>query len=150
MRPLVVTLTLLALASIAVLPGSADARNMNGYRALGATVKTFYSDNPGCPSGVLPPHYSFCYKVDATKGGRVTAFHVVMTARHRYSARHRLALAVDMVPVPTRATTFNSTYCTVLRSSTLGKLIGMQYAAATTTRSGKPTAYMRAERSPHC
>jgi hypothetical protein len=43
----------------------------------------------------------------------------------------------------------NGANCIVWRSRTLGKLIGTQYAAAT-TNTGTDTAYMRAESSAHC
>src|SRR5215831_5542272 len=106
MRGFVVVIVgaLVAVTCLAALAGSAGARSTNGYRALGATVKTFNSDNPSCPGAAPPAQYAYCYKITATKRGRVTAFHVVINARNAYSARKRLALAIAMVPLPTRAT----------------------------------------------
>jgi hypothetical protein len=142
-------LTLLAVASIAALPRSAGARGTSGYGGLGATVQEFYASNPHGPG--TPPLGLVYYRVDAKKRGRVTAYDVLINARPPYSARERVAF-MDGINLPTdaRETNLNGTYCIVWRSKKLGKLIGMQYAAATTSKYDKTTAYMRAERRPHC
>jgi len=146
----VLTIAVLAVAAFAVLPGSAGARSVNGARGLGTTVETFYSSTPHCPAVPKIGVHAYCYRLDLTKHGRVAALHVVIKTRPPTSARKRLALVIAMVPRPMQATNLNSNSCTVVRSVTLGRLIGLRYAAATTTRSIKTTASLRAERSPHC
>jgi hypothetical protein len=139
----------LAVASIAALPGSARARGTSGYGGLGATVSAFYASNPH-GSGT-PPLGVVYYHVDAKRHGRVTAYHVQINAKPPYSARERVAFMDGInLPIDARETNLNGTYCIVWRSRKLGNLIGMQYAAATTSRYDKTTAYMRAERRPHC
>ena len=131
------------------LAASAGARGTSGYGGLGATVRAFYAQNPH-GSG-FPPLGVAYYKVDRTKHGKVTAFEVAIHARPAFSPRERLALVSGIdLPADARETNLNSTYCLVLRSRRLGKLIGMQYAAATTSRWDTTTAHMRAERRPHC
>ena len=142
-------LTLFGVASIATFPGSAGARGTSGYGGLGATVRAFYSHNP---HGSGRPGIGIAYyKVKATQRGRVTAYQVTTNFKPPPSARERIVL-LDGIDLPSdaRETKLNGTYCVVWRSRKLGKLIGMQYAAGTTSRFDKTTAHMRAERRPHC
>lgn len=140
--------TLFAAASLGALAGSAGARGTSGYGGLGATVKAFYAHNPH--GSRFPPLGVAYYKVDATKHDRVTAYHVTINARPPYSARERVTLVGGVnLPSDARETRLNRDRCIVWRSRTLQRLIGMRYAAAT-TGSEKTTAYMQAERTPHC
>jgi hypothetical protein len=127
---------------------SSDAGTNSGYGGLGATVSAFYSQNTH-GSGT-PPVGLVYYAVDATKNGRVSAFHIVINARPPFSARERISQVggIDL-PADATETNLNSNYCLVWHSKKLGKLIGMSYAAAT-TGSDNTVAYMRAESKPHC
>lgn len=150
MRTLLVSLfAALVCVSASVAAGAAVAKGAHGYGGLGATVKAFYANNPH--GSRFPPLGVAYYKVEGTKHGRVTAYQVTINSKPKTSARGRLFL-LDGVDLPSDAhlTKLNSTYCAVWRSKRLGMLIGMQYAAATTTRHESTTAVMRAERKPHC
>lgn len=137
-----------ALALIASLTTDARAVPTGGYGGLGSTVRAFYAQNTH-GSG-FPPLGLVYYHVDATRHGRVTAFHILINARPPFSARERIAQVggIDL-PIDATETNLNSDHCLVWHSRKLGKLIGMAYAAAT-TGSDNTTASMRAERSPHC
>jgi len=153
--------TVLAVACTA-LPGSAGARNTSVYGGLGATLGAFKSKTHDStftcfrclllPPKLLNVGYRGGYRryPDARKHRRVTAYHVRFLTTPPLSAPQRLALlGGSNLPVDARETNVNSSYCIVWHSRTLGRLIGMQYAAATTPP-GKPTAHIHAERKPHC
>ena len=118
------------------------------YGGLGASVAAFYASNPR-GSGEPPLGVAY-YHVTATKRGRVTAFKMAINSKPATGPRGRLALVSGLdIPADATETKLNSTYCLVWHSRRLGKLIGMSYAAATTTRYSNE-AEMRAERRPHC
>lgn len=127
---------------------SADAGTHSRYGGLGATRAAFYTQNP---HGKSPPPLGVAYyTVDSTSAGRVVAFHVEINARPRFSSRERVVLLGGInLPLDATITSINKNTCIVWRSKTLMRLIGIAYAAGTTTP-GSVTAHMRAERSPHC
>lgn len=126
----------------------ATAARSGGYGGLGAPVRAFYAKNTH--GAGIPPLGLVYYAVDATVRGRVSAFHITINARPPFSARERIA-QVGGIDLPSDAieTNLNTNHCLVWHSKKLGKLIGMQYAAAT-TGADNTTAYMRAESRPHC
>lgn len=127
---------------------NASAQSAGGYAGLGSTVAAFYASNPHGPG--VPPVGVAYYHVDATKHGRVTAFHVVENVRPADGTRDRMFLTEGInLPADAVPTNLNGNTCEVFRSRKLGKLIGMQYAAATSAPH-TTTAYMRAESKPRC
>ena len=141
----------LALALLGVALAAArtvGASLSRGYGGLGASVGAFYAQNTH-GSGV-PPLGLVYYAVDATRHGRVTAFHVTINVSPPFVAIERIAQVGGMnLPIDATKTNLNSDHCLVWHSKKLGKLIGMQYAAAT-TGSDNTTASLRAESKPHC
>ena len=137
-------------AAVALLAtaGWTSAESASRYGGLGATVATFYAQNPH--GAGTPPLGLAYYKVDRTRGGRVIAFHVTIHASPPYSSRERIVLLAGInLPADATETNLNGNTCIVWHSATLKRLIGMAYAAGT-TRPGTTTAQMRAERTPRC
>jgi hypothetical protein len=137
-----------ALLVAALLASTAGARPDGRYGGLGATVAAFYAGNPhGSGTPYVGDAY---YHVVATRNGRVIAYSVVSNFKPPAGERDRITLlgGIDL-PEDAVETNLNSNTCLVWRSRQLSKLIGMQYAAATTTPYSD-SATMRAESKPHC
>jgi hypothetical protein len=118
------------------------------YGGLGSTVSAFYAENPHGTS--FPPLGVAYYSVMRTSKGRVVAYQVEINAQPPDSSRERLALTGGTgLPADATQTQLNNNTCIVWKSKTLFKLIGMAYAAATTSP-GSDSAQMRAERKPRC
>jgi hypothetical protein len=121
------------------------------YGGLGAKVAAFKAANA---SGALldqAPPGTVNYVVDATdSNGRVIAFEADGTPQGAGTDRERLVL-VSGIDLPSDAaeTSLNTDTCIVFRSPQLAKLIGTEYAAATTV-TGSNDAFMRAEATPSC
>ena len=132
----------------ALVASAAAARPNSRYGGLGATVAAFYASNPHGPG--RPGLGIAYYHVDATLHGRVIAYDVTTNFKPPAGERDRITLlgGVDL-PIDATETNLNSNTCLVWHSRTLGKLIGMSYAAAT-TQPYSAYATMRAEKRPHC
>ena len=127
------------------------------YAGLGAPRSTFIANNTqeppnpaGAPAGIA------WYTVDQTNAaGRVIAYTVTENAQPPMSDRERIGLAEGLgLPDDARmadieSNTLNSDTCIVWRSHGLKLMVGMAYAAITTT-TGTETADARAEPSPSC
>jgi hypothetical protein len=88
--------------------------------------------------------------MDTNSGGRVTSCEVTETAQPPMSSRERMSLTLGIyLPDDATCASLNTDTCIVRRSRKLKQLIGLEYAAATTT-TGTTTADIRAEPSPAC
>src|SRR5579884_3940899 len=137
-----------ALAVSLLVVAAGFGRSERPYGGLGSTVAAFYASNPHGPGA--PGLGLAYYHVVSTKHGRVTAYSVVENVKPRDSTRDRMSLTEGInLPADAVATSLNNNTCEVWRSRKLGKLIGMQYAAATSSPH-TTTAYMQAESKPRC
>ncbi len=121
----------------------------SGYSGIGAPAAAFNAQHP---HGQSPPPLGVAYyTVDAKNAaGRVTAFEVENNSRPPDSDRERLGLLSGVsLPDDATETDLNGDTCLVWRSAKLKKLIGLEYAAATTT-TGAKTAQMTAKSTPRC
>lgn len=138
-----------AVIGIAVSAGAVAGGSATRYGGLGATVKAFYAQNSHGPGS--PPLGAVYFHIDRVAHGRVIAYDIKINATPPFSARERVAMSGGInVPLDATETSLNGTYCIVWHSKELGKLIGFQYAAATTTPQDRTTAFVHAERRPRC
>jgi len=118
------------------------------YAGLGAAVRVFYAWNAhgqGMPAAGVA-----YYRVTRTVRGRVTAYRARINAQPPSSALDRIELVASSdLPADAVETSLNTAYCVVWESQRLKALIGMAYAAATTTPD-TTVAKIRAEPSPGC
>jgi hypothetical protein len=122
------------------------------YAGLGSQRSAFEGANaqaPPNPAGA--PAGLAWYTVQSTdSSGRVNSFEMTENAKPAMDDRTRLGLVEGiLLPDDATQTSLNSDTCDVWKSRKLKRLIGMEYAAATTT-TGTTTADMRAESSPAC
>jgi hypothetical protein len=92
------------------------------YGGIGATVASFYTANP---HGVgRPPAGKSYYRVDETRNGRVSSYHVVVGAGSAPSATGLLArLTGTELPTDAHLVKPYNRYCAVYRSRWLGKVV---------------------------
>ncbi len=121
----------------------------SGYSGLGVPAAAFNAQHPHGQSS--PPLGVAYYTIDAKDAaGRVTAFEVETNSRPPDSDRERLGLLSGVsLPDDATETDLNGDTCLVWRSVKLKKLIGLEYASATTT-TGTRTAQMTARSTPRC
>jgi hypothetical protein len=120
------------------------------YTGLGSTSAAFSAENPGKPSPNPPPGTSWYTILSTNSAGRVTAFRMEENDEPTLEARERVgSLAGNILPSDASQTSLNGEECIVWRSATLKRLIGDEYAAATTSP-WEASAEMRAESSPSC
>jgi len=103
--------------------GAAPLRGRTlAYGGIGATVASFYAANP---HGVgRPPAGGSYYRVDDTRSGRVSSYHVVVGAGSAPSAVELLArLTGTELPPDAQLVKHYNGYCAVYRSRWLGKIV---------------------------
>jgi hypothetical protein len=139
--------------SSATRPHKSHKHHRPNFAGLGGTKRAFLAGNPhlappnlaGAPAGLT------WYTVDATNAaGRVTAFHATENAKPAMGDADRLSLVAGiLLPGPPAQVVHQTATCVVYRDGALKRLIGMEYAAATTT-TDTTTAYIQAESGPVC
>ena len=123
-----------------------------GYTGLGSPKSVFEAGNEQAPPNPAGATAGLAwYTVLSTNAaGRVTAFDTDENVQPPWGDRDRIdQTAGILLPADAIETSLNGNACDVWKSPTLRRLIGMEYAAATTT-TGTTTADMRAEVSPAC
>jgi hypothetical protein len=131
-----------------------DARKLEeqeGY-GLGATRATFEAHNTmASQEGSEPPEGTDYYRILETRNGRVIADEVTIYASPPFSNQERMGLlgGVDLPHGAEPLPELEHGGCYVWRSSVLKRLVGGEYAEAT-TESGTTTARMEAVSSPRC
>jgi hypothetical protein len=120
------------------------------YSGLGSKSTVFSTANQGKPSPNPPPGSTWYTILSTDSTGRVTGFRMEDNDEPPLQARERVgSLAGNILPSDARETNLNGEECIVWRSATLKRLIGQEYAAATTSPD-TTSAEMRAESSPSC
>jgi len=120
------------------------------YSGLGSKSSVFSAENLGKPSPNPPAGTTWYTILSTNSAGRVTAFRMEENDEPALEARERVGtLAGNLLPPRATETSLNGEECIVWRSATLKRLIGEEYAAATTTPDST-SAEMRAESSPSC
>jgi hypothetical protein len=120
------------------------------YAGIGATVGDFTHDNTMfCLSCSLVTGEA-AYTIESRRNGRVTGYQVAEADKPAASAAVRLSLvAGTMIPGPVTAPVRQSATCEDFRVPQLKKLIGMEYAEASTAPYST-MATMQAVASPTC
>lgn len=135
--------------------GSCDhrlQRHPPAYTGLGVQRSAFEAANTQAPPNpaAAPPGLAWYTVMGTDSGGRVTSSQMTENAQPAMDDRTRLGLVSGvLLPDDATETNLNTDTCIVWRSPKLKGLIGMEYAAATTT-TGTTTADMRPETSPAC
>jgi hypothetical protein len=121
------------------------------YTGLGSRSAAFTSQHPDEPPNPSAVHGLDWFTILVTNAqGRVTAFRMDENAEPPEESRERISFARGSdLPSDAEIVEPNTDTCIVWRSPTLRKLVGEQYAVATTVE-GETSAELRAESSPSC
>jgi hypothetical protein len=126
------------------------AETAEHYSGLGSKSAAFSAENPGKPSPNPPAGNTWYTILSTDSAGRVTAYQMEENDEPALEPRERVGtLGGTSLPSDARETNLNGVECIVWRSATLKRLIGDEYAAATTSPN-TASAEMRAESSPSC
>jgi hypothetical protein len=135
--------------STAACPGTDLGPERSRYGGLGSKASSFYARNP---HGLFPPPSGLAYyivdRVSAKQ--RVTGFHLELNIQPGFSPRERLNLLVRAnLPDDAAVVNGDGNRCAAWRSKKLQKLIGFEFAVAT-TGANSSTAEIRAQTSLQC
>jgi hypothetical protein len=121
------------------------------YTGLGSRSAAFVSQHPGEPPNPSAVHGINWFTILSTNHqGRVTAFRMNENDEPPEESRERISFARNSeLPSDAEIIEPNTETCIVWRSGILRKLIGDEYAAASTIE-GSASAELRAEPSPSC